>query len=882
MKILNKLTLKNLKLNKTRTIVTIIGILLSTALVTVVAGMATSAQQTIINAEINIKGDYDMCINDFKSADVETIESNRNVKAVYVNDDLGCAYLPKAKLEKRPYINISAYSKDALTQCFNTSLKEGRYPENDRELLLSQDIIDSSDKSYNVGDTITLEIGSRHDIDGNILPDDSTYGLRLGKSGNEYFEDNTPETLEINQKKTYKIVGILNQVYNTSVVADKYTASCTAITFTDCKTLSDNSTMYVDFLPEAERDYIHTTAGITGFNDSEVSTYLDHDAETFDKLQEKSKYDFSLNTHLLQYKGYGNSDETMSMLYSLVGIILAIIIIASIFVIRNSFAISITEKTKLYGMIASIGATSKQIRKNVLFEGVILAVIGIPLGLLLGIGVTALLIMILNILLKEGLNGIIFVYSIPTIAVIFAVALSAITILFSTISSAIRASKTSPITAIRSNTDIKISKKNKKQKKYKSPKLISKLFGVGGAIAYKNLKRSKKKYRTTVISITVSVALFIAISTFVEYGFKYTSEYYNEIKYNLLVYSNSYEDKKDIESSRKLENVKDSVLIGKSYGIFNVKSDLLTNEAKTSYEDYKIDNENYNMNFDIFAVEDDVYKSLLKSSGFDYNKVKDKGIFYNQSAYTNDGKKFFAEIFSKDKGYTLKGMTGNTDETNLEIEIAGSIKEFPKEFEELGIYYGEIIVSENWFEKNVPNETKGYHLSIQSDDADQLEEDINNLYLNLNVQNNDKIARQMNAIVLVFEIFIYGFILVITLIGVTNIFNTITTNMKLRSKEFATLKSIGMTKKEFNRIIRLESLFYGAKSLIIGIPLGILGSLGIFWAFTNSIVYTYNPPWTAILISIAFVFIVIWLIMKFSVGKVSRQNIIETIRNDNI
>lgn len=147
----------------------------------------------------------------------------------------------------------------------------------------------------------------------------------------------------------------------------------------------------------------------------------------------------------------------------------------------------------------------------------------------------------------------------------------------------------------------------------------------------------------------------------------------------------------------------------------------------------------------------------------------------------------------------------------------------------------------------------------------------------------EEIVRQFNAVMLIVGIFVYGFIGVISLIGLTNIFNTISTNMQLRSKEFASLKSIGMTKKEFNRMIRLESLMYGIKSLIIGIPLGVLGVFAIFSAFSKgSVPISFVFPWKAILISIAAVFIVVWLIMKYSISKVNKQNIIETIRNDNI
>ena len=148
--------------------------------------------------------------------------------------------------------------------------------------------------------------------------------------------------------------------------------------------------------------------------------------------------------------------------------------------------------------------------------------------------------------------------------------------------------------------------------------------------------------------------------------------------------------------------------------------------------------------------------------------------------------------------------------------------------------------------------------------------------------NVEKTANMYNAMTLVISIFAYGFIIVISLIGVTNIFNTITTNMRLRSKEFAMLKSIGMTKREFNRMIRLESLFYGVKSLIIGIPLGLLAGLGIFKAFSINLATDFVVPYSAVAISIVFVFAVVWLIMRFSISKVQKQNIIETIRNDNI
>ena len=135
--------------------------------------------------------------------------------------------------------------------------------------------------------------------------------------------------------------------------------------------------------------------------------------------------------------------------------------------------------------------------------------------------------------------------------------------------------------------------------------------------------------------------------------------------------------------------------------------------------------------------------------------------------------------------------------------------------------------------------------------------------------------------ILVIKIFLYGFISVITLIGVTNIFNTITSNMELRQKEFAMLKSVGMTKKEFNRMINLETVFYGTKSLIYGITLGMIGTYFIYRAFKNNIT-TFAFPGIAIAISVVAVFILIFVIMKYSVRKINKQNTIETIRKENI
>ncbi len=893
MKILNKLTLKNLRLNKTRTIVTVIGIILSTALICVVAGMATSGQQTLITAEIKWSGDYEAELSCDSPEKIDDIRANRNVKAAYLKQELGCAMLPGATDKNYPYIDIKAFDKAALNDCFSLDLKEGRFPENDSELVLSQSVIANSDSKFAVGDKITLDVGKRTDGRGNYTPAGFEYGLST-EEWNSEIDDEIVEELVDTRTKTYTIVGILDKCYTGDVCEEGFSACSTAITLTGNKEDSDNATenyIYVDYLPECEKNYLEITAQIMGLTEEEVTTAV-YDVMT-PEMAEKSGFDnVNLNLSVLRYKGYAVGDSTMTMLFWLAAIIIIIVILASVFVIRNSFAISITEKTKLYGMLASVGATSRQIRRNVLFEGFCLGAIGIPAGLILGISVIGILVTIINVLLAEVLNGVQFEFGVPVWALVAAVLLSAVTILFSTLSTAIRASKIAPVTAIRGNKDIKISKK---KKAYKAPKYVKKLYGTGGVVAYKNLKRSRKKYRTTVISIVVSVMLFVAISSFMDYGTSFTNNYYGGYDYNIIVDPSNdggglAEWEKNADEIKKLDGINESMEIYSNFQLALVSSDNLTDEFLNSEDtetlQYLNDMGNKVISTQTVAFDDDTYREFLDELSLDYDDAKDKIIFYNAfNVMDENGKAHPEKLVKDDKINSLEYYDCESQNTK-KLDVVCAFTEPTDFIKKLGISDCTLIASKEWFKNNLSMDYMYTNpaLYIDAENADEFEEDIfEREYTNINVMNIDKVKRQNNAIVLIIEIFIFGFIAVISLIGVTNIFNTISTNMRLRSKEFAMLKSVGMTRKEFNRMIRLESLFYGVKSLLIGIPLGILGGVAIFFAFNEGeALIAFVVPWKAILISIVFVFVIVWLIMKYSVSKVSKQNIIETIRNDNI
>ena len=882
MKLLNKLTLKNLRLNKVRTIVTIVGIMLSAALITVVSGMALSGRQTMIDGQTEWSGDYDVSLDIIDTAKIDEIRQNRNVENAFYKERLGFSKATVADNAEYGYA-VTAISENAFDGCFKLKLEKGSFPTNSNEAVVTGAFKNIDGKDVKVGDKITLELGVLKGTDGKVLGESELLDLSPKRFKESKITDK--------KQKTYTITGIIEnpntrELNNPSSCFEIYTVSDEESPVEAIRTKHMNK-LYIAYTPQSEGNYLQNTADILGFKADDMSNVISDEISPEDQ-QTSGINGYSFNTTLLAMKGYGGSDGTNVMIFSLAVIIIIIVMLASVFVIRNSFAISITEKTSMYGMLASVGATKRQIRRNVLFEGFILGLIGIPLGILLGLGVNAILIAILNSVLGDVLSGASFVFVTPTIPIICAIVLSAVTIFCSSFFIALRASRIPPLVAIRGNKDIKV----KNNKPYRTSKLTKKLFGVGGEIASKSLKRSRKKYRTTVISIVVSVAMFIAVSAFMDYGMTYTEHYYGKTDYSYMVVGI---DSKQAQTIEKMPEIENYLTVGSQYGC--VSADVPVNECG---ENFLYDNADGTKSFSVefLEFEHDTFVQICRELKLDYNEVKGGVLAYSKvTPDYGEGSRSYDEpvpLYGKDAP-TKFIVYGNDEEGNElktgKLRVASLFDEIPKSADSVigeGTIFGQglIIGEQGVISSQVGKDGCAVTLYANTSDHTSLTNRIESMEGaddSIFIYDYEETVRQFNAVMLIVGIFVYGFIGVISLIGMTNIFNTISTNMQLRSKEFASLKSIGMTKKEFNRMIRLESLMYGIKSLLIGIPLGVLGVFAIFSAFSKgSVPISFVFPWKAILISIAAVFIVVWLIMKYSISKVNKQNIIETIRNDNI
>lgn len=872
MNLLNKLTIKNLKLNKKRTVVTIIGIMLSVALITAVASIYASGIKSLINYETRIKGNFHTVFYNVPISDMDKFENNRNIETLNITKGIGYAKVD-SKNEDKPYAYIKGFTKESLNN-LSIRLVSGRLPENDSEIVIPTHLKTNGRLELKLNDTITLEVGKRIDSTGYELDQNNPF-QRSDSDGNG-------ESLIETKTKTYKIVGIIERPATN--IEDYSAPGYTFITYTDNSKMSGNVDIYARFTKDGVKDCYKTMANILGVDPVLFKKVYNQENITKEEYNEFSKqientYLIDVNKYLIDLETNPISSSSISSLGVVVSIVIGIIVFTSVFCIKNSFDISITEKIKQYGMLRSVGATKKQIKRNVFYEATILGLIGIPLGILLGFIASYILIIISNYYLTDMLSaGLKLEFAFSMIAVSVAIILGIVTIYFSAFRSAKRASKVSPIDSIRNSANIKIN-----PKKIKSPKFIKKIFGIGGEISFKNLKRNKKKYRTTVISIVVSVFVFIALSGFMGLAFQ---EVDNELKvsdFNIslsanIANENSYN--KFIETVN-LDGIEDYTILRSS------ELSFIGNHYSKEYIDFlKLElDPNKPEYITIYSIGSEQYKKYINSLGLNYNDIKDKAILLDKEyvvRYDENNKKTtkYVSIFDFKKGDIIDSNVTSTNK-NINIEIGIVTEEKPFGLKNRSARY--IIVSDEMFDSIA--ESKGLDIFYKSNNATKLQDDIDN-YLKgedyYSINNIAENVKKSNNLFTLIGIFLYGFIIVISLIGITNIFNTITTNMELRKQEFAMLKSVGMTTKEFNRMIRLESIFMGVKALFFGIPIGVALSYVIYHFLSKESGIPYKPPVVAIIISIVVVFILISLIMKYSMNKINKQNTIETIRNENI
>lgn len=906
MNILGIVTRQNLKKNKSSTIATILGIMLSTAMFCAVTILMASFLSFMIDTTTYYEGNWHGASLGISVENVETIQNSDEIESTSITSLMGYAEIESTNTDK-PYIAIQA-GDDSFFENMAIHLVDGRLPVDDREIIVPEHLFSSGGIQYKIDDEVKLNVGKR------MLSDGKEIIL------NTELQQDT-ESIVHTTEKTYIVVGTYKRPCDG--VEDYSAAGFTVLT--KLNTFPEDGTFSCYYLMKEpkniylfqERDDIGTTP--------------------------------KLNSELLLYNGVSSHNTFYKMLYSLAAIVCGLILFGSISLIYNAFSISVSERSKQFGLLSSIGATKKQLKRSVFLEGCYLSIIGIPLGVLLGIvGIGITLKCIGGNFATLASSNIPMTLHVPLWSVLSAVVIAFITIMISALIPARRATKISAIQSIRQSEDIKLTAKN-----VKSSKLTSKVFGLSGTLAEKYYHRSHKKYRATIISLFMSVVLFVSASAFsmymthsVEDGmatqgfdieFTHVPEDFDKVLPEELIQQIS-----NINEVEKVASVTTEMVT--TY----VPTEALTDEYKQNYNLYKssdvttdeyeirnlnkndINNLPENIPIDASAVfvDDIAYSSFVKESGLDestylnstspvaimlapkityFNSDKDRfenidiiksniskikinqiaekeGYYGYSSCLTEDGSAVYM-YYPNSEGDTLTVEENEAVIGEKELKVGKNLFESPYFVDRyqsgITLIYPQsahdVVIGKNSDEQlptvlyiKAPNHAKAFNkiCTILTDTG------IPTLRL-YDYAHRVETNRKM---ILIINVFAYGFITLISLIAIANVFNTISTNIYLRKREFATLQSIGMTPKGFNRMLNYECFMYGSRSLITGLPVSILLSWLMYKGIMNGLEISFMLPWKAIVIAVLSVFIVVFISMLFAMRKIKKENTIDALK----
>lgn len=869
MNIMNKVTLQSMKKNKTRTIVTIVGIILSVSMVTAVTTIVTSLQNYLYETAVYENGSWHGMFQNISYEKGEEIAQGDGVADTVYTQYIGYAKMEASKNDFKPYLYVIG-GNDETFDTLPIHLTEGRLPKNDAEIILPNHLENNGGVSYKLNDVLVLPLGDRMS-DGYKLFQNNPITGEYDDKGNIIVSDD--ETLETNTLKQYTIVGFYERPSFENFTAPGYTA----ITFSD---LSDKSTVY--------------DAYYTMKNPQDVIDF--------------SNYYFfeeglggSTNNEVLMYQGVSQYDTYNSSLYGMITILIVIIMMGSIALIYNAFSISVSERTVQFGLLSSIGATKKQIRKSVRFEALVLGLIGIPIGILAGIGGIGVTFFLLGDNLKTfttsvaGGDSVQFHMSVSWVGIAAAVVIACITLAVSVIKPAFRASRITAIEAIRSSKDISDRKADRKN--HKTSKITYKIFGLPGVLAKKYYTRSAKKYRATIISLFMSIVLFVSASSFILYLTSSVNNVYYRADYDITAtISSDYADSKKevLQEVRNLGSVDKASSSVMSNFLVENGEELLTNEGKAALmEKYGFDSfEDLSVDMLLVGFDDETYENYVTSLGLNPEDLGENDvILYGLGQtidYENGTVKSYDFLKDTAKIINFSESTYNNETETYEkgeeysFNVAATAESMPfgyngRDSVSSNVVYG--VIREN---SDIFKDTEGTVIFIDSNDYEKTEKELGEISEIASVYNAAAEIENSRTLMMVINVFAYGFIVLISLISVTNVFNTIVTNLKLRQRDFAMLRSVGMTKGGFRRMMIFECLIYGTKALLFGIPVSFLITLWIY----SSVNVTWDGglliPWSAYGIVIVSVFIVVLISMIYAMSKINRNNLVETLRKDSI
>ena len=908
MNVFNKVTLESLKKNRTRTVVTIIGILLSAAMICASTTFVSSMQNFVLRCEIYSSGDWHGAVYDAAYKDYEDIRDSGKVSSAAYAQVLGYAKIDSAN-ERKPYLYV--LGGDAASGYFETMpvhLLLGTLPKDSTEIILPEHLTSNGKVNYKLGDTVTLDVGDR-----------TLDGRRLGQDTPVYTYDSetqveimSGERLENTEPRTYTVVGI----YERPAFEDYSAPGYTALTAADPKS-AEQSPIHCYFK-------LHKPAGVYDF---------------MKEMGYTQEYRYAYNTKVLLYSGTAPFDSFLTAFYSLAAIIIALIVFGSVSLIYNAFSISVSERTRQFGLLSSVGATRKQLRRMVLFEALAVSIVGIPLGILVGIGGIGITLLLIG----DKFSSIVRVdipmrLCVSWQAVVIAAVIALVTVLISAWIPSKRATSVSAVEAIRQSMDIKVS-----GRPVRTSKLAYKLFGLPGVLAGKHYKRNRKKYRTTVVSLFMSIVLFVSAAAFTDYMMESAEGGLASDQFDL-IYAAESDASAAMTPDALLEllfsepNVTGGTYTKKQFLQGDISREYVTAMYADRFADFGMEREDavpkeLSISGYLYFVADTEFNRLLEKYNLKeadyYDREKPLGIALDRNIefdrrlekyVTLDTLKgdgcvieglYYVEIdgyYRKDSRIDENGnkvvLYQNRDNENdiIELPYEESFAKYTlwseKTIEEAPFFVSRstpvainLIYPYSMLESVVPeaalNQFRNTEYFLTSSNHTASFENLATVLTENGLSSRQLFDYAANAetnrnVVTIIRVFAYGFIVLISLIAAANVFNTISTNISLRRREFAMLKSVGMTQKGFRRMMNYECLLYGSKALLLGLPVSCGITYLIYRAVTTAYETSFHLPWAAIGIAVLSVFLVVFATMMYSMSKVKKDNPIDALKNENL
>jgi len=884
MNIFHKLTRRSLSKNRTRTLVTIIGIILSAAMFMGVATIITSMTSFMTKSTVAVTGNWHGAFFSATQEQLDALAESDDIAPGSIKSAqvLGYAEYDGIQNNYKPYLFVLG-GEEGFFDDMGIYLTDGRLPETPGEIIIPGHLMQNGGLALKTGDSITVNLGDRLDADGSPLL--QTKGLLTDDNGEAI------ESVSFRESRTYTVVGHYNRADWEDYSAPGYTVLTVADEDTD--------------------SYLH-----------DIYFRVTNPKDAFNYMSGAGiGMDWKSNGDLLMTLGSSAYDGFYTFVCGFAAILIVLIMFGSISLIYNAFSISVSERTKQFGLLSSVGATKKQIRSSVNYEALLVSIIGIPLGILAGIagiGVTLFFIgdMFADIFSGSSAANVSLTLSVSPYAILFSVVISLVTIFISVRIPARRATKVTAIDAIRQAQDVKI-----KGKKVRTSRLTGKLFGLEGTLASKNFKRSKRSYRSTVVSLFMSIVLFVSASSFCYYltgsvdGASGAADY--DIRYH---YQSNEEDGGSSSANDILQMLSeaDGVTEYASYtvaaGQFSYDKQELSRELQELFDENEYAEASF-MTVYVNVVDDDSYGRYLDENGLDrsvYMNSENPVFIGNQTLSYMQGTSKIRnfDIWTGDNGRTLDISVRNMDKDAAYDEIRSQNEEYEEyDYDSvLDDFEIDIALMRDKLVLGISN-TVGYGLNVMISEscAKEVFGDLS-LYFGSSKQfvftasDHEKAYDDMSGIlsqnglppsmlydyagsegtmrnlVTIINVLAYGFIILISLISIANVFNTISTNIALRRREFAMLKSVGMTSGGFNRMMNYECLLYGLKALIYGLPVSVLVTFAIWVVATGSFEQSFVMPVMPVVIAVVSVFFVVFVTMLYSMRKIKKDNPIEALK----